>query len=880
MNVTVEVSVMHMEKPTPRIFLTMTALLVLILAMGCGSGNPVAPRTEPAFNMQDENAHPGQSLGNRSLWGLWQFKVDLSNEEVEIVPLRLGEAHVNVIRLLEPAAFVYLRIDDDSIEIDLAKGTIDVDIILEHPLAKSPEYTGFDVRGIFITDGSLGGLSIDEELVMSASEESRILNPDGYTRWWNPTEFTGSGLLGYVEGKLGKPHGVIGYSSTLNGYKYFADGLSAEGEILDPLILVNRGRFSSESENRRHYKLMFGPDVDDIMVFNYAVDTSWERPDKFPPTTIDDFSLSANSLEPFHIRINEEVNSLYWDPEIVDCPQSGGIIRVSVEVATWQGVGGISEVYVGSPEIGADFIQATETGGYDEYYAYISTYTAELVATDVVTYEPQIIVAAYSGYGSYETGPEGLGIPFDGPLDARLAEFNVITVEVIANSPPMIGRVIGPAGVLAGEAHTYQVDSWFDCQDMKEDLSFSWETGDDNPAEYNDGIGNVSGAFIGGDGSIDIIFINSGTFRVDARLTDRDGTHGYSEQPLEVDVGIPPIPVFPDDLNLKLDLKRSFLYSYEYSNNPSDIPEITLSWDGSAVSNMIAEWVIYRDENPYDEIEEWQEIGTSHEYEFSNLLTGEFGYNSGKSYYFKVTARSIMGNPDSESEGSTQWAFIEFENGEPDGASEDQHPWVMGYGGYESAYHRQWERPGEGGAVAGSCWMMDPDSAYMRRHQWSVIASPELPILTDPVLAQTTEKWYMEMIFGGQVTPMNENWDNYARLSVGTVPDDPGDHTGDQTYYDYIEAPPGAHMSGTPYYTLSYWSSNNSRFDLTSGDFRDRHGWGKTEYGWPFNFTRFRLTDLDPNGTGRVRAAIGFGSGSTTDTRARPRADEIAVIIY
>jgi hypothetical protein len=176
--------------------------------------------------------------------------------------------------------------------------------------------------------------------------------------------------------------------------------------------------------------------------------------------------------------------------------------------------------------------------------------------------------------------------------------------------------------------------------------------------------------------------------------------------------------------------------------------------------------------------------------------------------------------------------------------------------------------------------MMDPDSDYMRANLWSVIASEEIPILKDPVLAQTTEEWYIELIFGGQVTPMNECWDNYARLSVGTVPDNPSTHTGQNKYMAYDEARPSDYMAGEPYYTMGYWYYVNDRFDDTPANYNDRHGWGKDEYGWPFKWARFRLSDLDPNGAGRLRAAIGFGSGATTDYHARPRADEIAVIVY
>ena len=100
-----------------------------------------------------------------------------------------------------------------------------VDVLLSHPLPNNPEYTGFDVRGIVaITDGS-GKPFPDNSLILSAEGETRCANADGYTRWWNPTEFDGPGILGYHDGKLGKPESKIHFASTINGYKYFADEL-------------------------------------------------------------------------------------------------------------------------------------------------------------------------------------------------------------------------------------------------------------------------------------------------------------------------------------------------------------------------------------------------------------------------------------------------------------------------------------------------------------------------------------------------------------------------------------------------------------------------------------------------------------------------------
>ena len=135
---------------------------------------------------------------------------------------------------------------------------IDVDISITHPFSGAPAFNGYDVRGIFIGNGSKSlnyniklryaardlGSYVDQQmydynLTTADPHPGKVGNPDGYTRWWNPTEFTTPGLFGYTPGKISKP----GYSGTalLNPYKYFADGLG----VSDPLwpYLRSKRRF-------------------------------------------------------------------------------------------------------------------------------------------------------------------------------------------------------------------------------------------------------------------------------------------------------------------------------------------------------------------------------------------------------------------------------------------------------------------------------------------------------------------------------------------------------------------------------------------------------------------------------------------------------------
>ena len=55
--------------------------------------------------------------------------------------------------------------------------------------------------GILITDGNLFGF-VDDEIRLSKLEDTRLVNADGYTRWWNPREFPMDGtIFAYPGGK-------------------------------------------------------------------------------------------------------------------------------------------------------------------------------------------------------------------------------------------------------------------------------------------------------------------------------------------------------------------------------------------------------------------------------------------------------------------------------------------------------------------------------------------------------------------------------------------------------------------------------------------------------------------------------------------------------
>jgi len=153
---------------------------------------------------------------------------------------------------------------------------------------------------------------------MTGDGDTRLLNPDGLTRWWNPAEFPHtSTIFGYTDGLLGAPDSLADFNCTLNGYKYYSDGLNNTDNYLtvDP---ANRGIFSAGQKNIRRYELELGTAG---LVFNYAIDANWKNPQGEPPWEApDDFAEAANRVEAWGAAVTEVKNTLWYD----DTSSTGG----------------------------------------------------------------------------------------------------------------------------------------------------------------------------------------------------------------------------------------------------------------------------------------------------------------------------------------------------------------------------------------------------------------------------------------------------------------------------------------------------------------------------------------------------------------------------
>lgn len=272
--------------------------LFLLLLVSCSSTS-----TNIAVGDLPAKESTGGNTSHR-LMGLYQFTWDPETGSLEYCQLRMSDMHLNVLSWLEPTPLLFLTLESD-IEYDLINNFVTVDIGLTHPFAGLNEFAGFDVKGIVISRADLIDATPSRDLKMPGPTTLRLVNADGYTRMWNPEEFPydpDSEIFTYNDGLLGAPDDWANFDAQLNGYKYFCDGLGPADPVSN-MPFTNRGLFVPGSKNIRTYKLA----MPQGLIFNYAVDASWEFPGGEAPWAIpDDYPISANSPEAYHIDYSLE----------------------------------------------------------------------------------------------------------------------------------------------------------------------------------------------------------------------------------------------------------------------------------------------------------------------------------------------------------------------------------------------------------------------------------------------------------------------------------------------------------------------------------------------------------------------------------------------
>ena len=293
-----------------------------IFALGCAASSPVTP--DPGI--QQTQAQRTKDDPHR-LWGEYSLFINEAHDRVDVVPRREARFHLNALKFLESYCSDCLKITGIKNNGD---GTIDLTVQITHPFNGFPQYTGFDVKGIIMFNGShvlfAGNGSYRYELPENPRVSWRLLgdpellNADGYIRRWAPSYDSGSDLpiFNYWPGKYSSGAPTADVNAYLN---FYTD--------------EERHMFRADESAERTYHIWLPPGP---VVAGYAVEACWEPQTVTPVTNpLTDFPSSANQPEPYHLKWvinNGDPIKAYSGC----CHGSGDCQDGHVEINQWPGI--------------------------------------------------------------------------------------------------------------------------------------------------------------------------------------------------------------------------------------------------------------------------------------------------------------------------------------------------------------------------------------------------------------------------------------------------------------------------------------------------------------------------------------------------------------
>jgi len=308
-----------------------TVLITLtVMLLGCATAgqNPVIPVGDMSVAGTATTDY-SESHDPHMLWGQWTLYFNEDHTSVNVVPMRQARFHLNVLKFLEEYCTSCLQVTSYHNNGD---GTINLYIAITHPFPGHPEYTGFDVKGIIMFNGShefLNTYSTQEYPMYPLWPDSyhvswrllgdpELLNADGYTYRWTPTWESGSDLpiMNYWEGKFAS--GVP--TANINGFRNFYSD-------------ENRHMFETNKKIGRMYHISLPPGP---VVAGYAVEACWEPPIKTPVTNpVEDFPVTANQPEAYHFEMVINDGNPITDETCCNVYGNTSIHQARAEVNIW-----------------------------------------------------------------------------------------------------------------------------------------------------------------------------------------------------------------------------------------------------------------------------------------------------------------------------------------------------------------------------------------------------------------------------------------------------------------------------------------------------------------------------------------------------------------
>jgi len=514
--------------------------IFLVIGIGCSSsgGNALSPDLQQDANSRDVSAN------GTSLWGLWEITIDPTTVTAEIVPLRDVDMTINVTRFLQPpiAPVNLMSVAIDGINSDLSAGYVVADISFTHPFPGLEQYLGFDVKGVCIGNGNTPGIA-DDGIMYATEGELQLLNADGLTRWFNPSEFsTYDTLFGYTRGKLGTPSDD--FTATLNGYKYYCDTLDPEEDVTqffsDPAGVNTRGFFFPGNTCAREFELQFpmvggAPDLN----FQYAIVASWQVPEPNPPIHVpDDFPPDANCHEAYCASTADASDMFY-----VDETNNGGTLGLMVRVFDHQGAvtsAGVADevaaIHLETPDGLINGNIATFDGALldgslieqDEISATWLLETADVSPRDVGDF-PVMVIIESADPDSYDPGVPGFVFP-EGALSAYFMASVTVNAGAEEFPPVAVAEIVTPQPYCPGDPIEFDASGSYD-QDENGQEILLWEWDFDGDGIFGDPYDS------GTDENPTIAFSESGIYEIDVLVTDDEGQTDTLDELLSLSIG-------------------------------------------------------------------------------------------------------------------------------------------------------------------------------------------------------------------------------------------------------------------------------------------------------------------------------------------------------
>ncbi len=261
--------------------LAIICALILVSCSGKGTSTPVmVDDSNPISVSELANSNPGES----NLWGVYDIILDPETKEASVGTARTADYAMNLVTFFNqiPSSLDVIIINHHTGPF----GTIVyVDMNITHPYGGNSGLNAYDIRGIFMGDGS-GTMTYNGDLKYALPDVDQSIygldnadadKPDGYTRWFNKPEFStgGAPIFSYTQSKIAP--GKYAPTATLNPYHYFANGLDATDDACEWLQdnPASNGVFTAGITNTRRMAVRF-PVAQTLYQFGYAVVANWE----------------------------------------------------------------------------------------------------------------------------------------------------------------------------------------------------------------------------------------------------------------------------------------------------------------------------------------------------------------------------------------------------------------------------------------------------------------------------------------------------------------------------------------------------------------------------------------------------------------------------